>query len=151
DLIVEMGGSFQVLKFNLGEQRQSTSAAEVRVSAPSHDVMEEIISQLIDLGAVDLPQDERDSKLEPVLQAGVAPDDFYVSTIYPTEVRVNGQWLKVENQRMDGAIAISTTTDGKIAKCKLLRDLEIGEQVVVDVQGIRTIRKTESREQRNSQ
>ncbi|MEY3404000.1 MAG: hypothetical protein RLZZ86_3622, partial [Cyanobacteriota bacterium] len=151
DLIVEMGGSFQVLKFNLGEQRQSTSAAEVRVSAPSHDVMEEIISQLIDLGAVDLPQDERDSKLEPVLQAGVAPDDFYVSTIYPTEVRVNGQWLKVENQRMDGAIAISQTSNGIVAKCKLLRDLEIGEQVVVDVLGIRTVRKAESREQRNSQ
>ncbi|MBE9219141.1 bifunctional arginine dihydrolase/ornithine cyclodeaminase [Dolichospermum flos-aquae] len=151
DLIVEMGGSFQVLKFNLGEQRQSTSAAEVRVSAPSHDVMEEIISQLIDLGAVDLPQDERDSKLEPVLQAGVAPDDFYVSTIYPTEVRVNGQWLKVENQRMDGAIAISQTSSGIVAKCKLLRDLEIGEQVVVDVLGIRTIRKAESREQRNAQ
>ena len=151
DLIVEMGGSFQVLKFNLGEQRQSTSAAEVRVSAPSHDVMEEIISQLIDLGAVDLPQDERDSKLEPVLQAGVAPDDFYVSTIYPTQVRVNGQWLKVENQRMDGAIAISQTSNGIVAKCKLLRDLEIGEQVVVDVLGIRTVRKAESREQRNSQ
>lgn len=151
DLIVDMGGSFQVLKFNLGEQRQSTSAAEVRVSAPSHDVMEEIISQLIDLGAVDLPQDERDAKLEPVLQAGVAPDDFYVSTIYPTEVRVNGQWLKVENQRMDGAIAISSTANGLVARCKILRDLEIGEQVVVDVQGIRTIRKTESREQRNAQ
>ena len=151
DLIVDMGGSFQVLKFNLGEQRQSTSAAEVRVSAPSHEVMEEIISQLIDLGAVDLPQDERDAKLEPVLQAGVAPDDFYVSTIYPTEVRVNGQWLKVENQRMDGAIAISSTANGLVARCKILRDLEIGEQVVVDVQGIRTIRKTESREQRNAQ
>lgn len=151
DLIVDMGGSFQVLKFNLGEQRQSTSAAEVRVSAPSHDVMEEIISQLIDLGAVDLPQDERDAKLEPVLQAGVAPDDFYVSTIYPTEVRVNGQWLKVENQRMDGAIAIFSTANGLVARCKILRDLEIGEQVVVDVQGIRTIRKTESREQRNAQ
>ncbi|BAZ79054.1 TIGR00300 family protein [Sphaerospermopsis kisseleviana CS-549] len=151
DLIVDMGGSFQVLKFNLGEQRQSTSAAEVRVSAPSHEVMEEIISQLIDLGAVDLPQDERDAKLEPVLQAGVAPDDFYVSTIYPTEVRVNGQWLKVENQRMDGAIAISSTANRLVARCKILRDLEIGEQVVVDVQGIRTIRKTESREQRNAQ
>jgi lysine-ketoglutarate reductase/saccharopine dehydrogenase-like protein (TIGR00300 family) len=151
DLIVDMGGSFQVLKFNLGEQRQSTSAAEVRVSAPSHEVMEEIISQLIDLGAVDLPQDERDAKLELVLQAGVAPDDFYVSTIYPTEVRVNGEWLKVENQRMDGAIAISSTANGLVARCKILRDLEIGEQVVVDVQGIRTIRKTESREQRNAQ
>jgi lysine-ketoglutarate reductase/saccharopine dehydrogenase-like protein (TIGR00300 family) len=151
DLIVEMGGSFQVLKFNLGEQRQSTSAAEVRVSAPSHEVMEEIISQLIDLGAVDLPQDQRDSKLEPVVQAGIAPDDFYVSTIYPTEIRVNGEWLKVQNQRMDGAITISQTANGIVAKCKLLRDLEIGDHVVVDVLGIRTIRKAESREQRNSQ
>jgi lysine-ketoglutarate reductase/saccharopine dehydrogenase-like protein (TIGR00300 family) len=151
DLIVDAGGSFQVLNFNLGEQRQSTSAAEVKVSAPSHEVMEEIISRLIDLGAVDLPQDERDAKLEPVVQNGVAPDDFYVSTIYPTEIRVNGVWLKVENQRMDGAIAISQTPNGLIARCKILRDLEVGERVVIDVLGIRTIRKPESREQRNAQ
>jgi lysine-ketoglutarate reductase/saccharopine dehydrogenase-like protein (TIGR00300 family) len=151
DLIVDNGGSFQVLNFNLGEQRQSTSAAEVKVSAPSHEVMEEIISQLIDLGAVDLPQDERDAKLEPVIMPGVAPDDFYVSTIYPTEVRINGEWMTVHNQRMDGAIAISQTPQGLIARCKILRDLEVGEQVVVDVQGIRTIRKTESREKRNAE
>lgn len=151
DLIVDTGGSFQVLNFDLGEQRQSTSAAEVKVSAPSHEVMEEIISQLIDLGAVDLPQDERDAKLEPVIQAGVAPDDFYVSTIYPTEVRIHGEWVKVQNQRMDGAIAITRSANGYVAKCKILRDLEVGEQVIVDVQGIRTIRKTESREQRNAQ
>ncbi len=151
DLIVDNGGSFQVLNFNLGEQRQSTSAAEVKVSAPSHEVMEEIISQLIDLGAVDLPQDERDVKLEPVIMPGVAPDDFYVSTIYPTEIRINGEWVTVQNQRMDGAIAISQTPQGLIARCKILRDLEVGEQVVVDVQGIRTIRKTESREKRNSE
>lgn len=151
DLIVDAGGSFKVLNFNLGEQRQSTSAADVRVSAPSHEVMEEIISMLIDLGAVDLPHDERDAKLEPVIQDGVAPDDFYVSTIYPTEVRINGQWVKVENQRMDGAIAITQTANGLVARCKILRDLEVGEQVIVDVLGIRTIRKTESREQRSTQ
>ncbi|NJM69814.1 MAG: TIGR00300 family protein [Scytonema sp. RU_4_4] len=151
DLIIDNGGSFQVLNFSLGEQRQSTSAAEVKVSAPSHEVMESIISHLIDLGAVDLPQDERDAKLEPVIQAGVAPDDFYVSTIYPTEVRINGEWVKVHNQRMDGAIAITRTPKGILAQCKILRELEVGEEVVVDVLGIRTIRKTESREQRNAQ
>ncbi|MCC5610661.1 TIGR00300 family protein [Nostoc sp. CHAB 5834] len=151
DLIIDAGGSFKVLNFNLGEQRQSTSAAEVRVSAPSHEVMEEIISRLIDLGAVDLPHDERDAKLEPVIQDGVAPDDFYVSTIYPTEVRINGQWVKVENQRMDGAIAIIQTANGLVARCKILRDLKVGEQVIVDVLGIRTIRKTESRELRSTQ
>jgi lysine-ketoglutarate reductase/saccharopine dehydrogenase-like protein (TIGR00300 family) len=151
DLIIDAGGSFQVLNFNLGEQRQSTSAAEVKVSAPSHEVMEEIISLLIDLGAVDLPHDERDAILQPVIQDGVAPDDFYVSTIYPTEVRIKGQWIKVENQRMDGAIAITQSPSGLVAQCKILRDLKVGEQVIVDVLGIRTIRKTESRELRNTQ
>ncbi len=151
DLVVGGGGSFQVLNFNLGEQRQSTSSAEVKVSAPSHAIMEEIVSQLIDLGAVAPPQEVCDTTLETVTQAGVAPDDFYVTTIYPTEVRVKCQWVKVQNQRMDGAIAITYTPDGEpIARCKLLRDLAVGEDVIVGVEGIRTIRKTESREQRNT-
>ncbi|MCT7960581.1 TIGR00300 family protein [Laspinema sp. D1] len=151
DTIVEGGGSFQVLNFNLGEQRQSTSTAEVKVSAPSHGVMEEILAQLIDLGAVDLPQDERDAQLEPVQQNGVAPDDFYVTTIYPTEVRIKGEWVRVLNHRMDGAIAVVQTPQGPVARCKLLRDLELGESVVVDVAGIRTVRKMGAREQRSNQ
>jgi lysine-ketoglutarate reductase/saccharopine dehydrogenase-like protein (TIGR00300 family) len=53
---------------------------------------------------------------------------------------------------MDGAIAITYTKDGQpVARCKLLRDLELGEEVIVGVEGIRTVRKTESREQRNTQ
>ncbi|MEO1432394.1 MAG: TIGR00300 family protein [Cyanobacteria bacterium J06632_19] len=151
DLIVDNGGSFKVQNFLLGEQRQSTSAAEVKVTAPSHEVMESIVSHLIDLGAVNLPEDERDAKLEPALKNGVAPDDFYVSTIYPTEIRIKGKWVKVESQRMDGSIAITETPQGFTARCKLVRDLEAGEKVVVDVQGIRTIRKTESREKRNTE
>jgi lysine-ketoglutarate reductase/saccharopine dehydrogenase-like protein (TIGR00300 family) len=151
DLIMENGGSFQVLNFQLGEQRQSTSSADVKVSAPSHDVMEEIMTQLIDLGAVVPPQEVCDTNLEPVTQDGVAPDDFYVTTIYPTEVRVNSQWIKVQNQRMDGAVAVTHTADEPVARCKLLRDLKVGEQVIVGVEGIRTVRKTESREQRNTQ
>lgn len=150
DLIIGNGGSFQVLNFNLGEQRQSTSTAEVKVSTPSHDMMEEIMSQLIDLGAVAPPQEVCDANLELVIQDSVAPDDFYVTTIYPTEVRINSEWVKVQNQRMDGAIAVTHTADGPVARCKLLRDLQVGEYVVVGVEGIRTIRKTESREQRNN-
>jgi lysine-ketoglutarate reductase/saccharopine dehydrogenase-like protein (TIGR00300 family) len=148
DLIVDGSGSFQVLTFNLGEQRQSASTAEVKVTAPSHEVMETIMSQLIDMGAMGLPQEICDCQLETVTIAGVAPDDFYVTTIYPSEVRVNCQWVRVENQRMDGAIVVSQTPEGAIAQCKLLRDVQLGEQVVVGVEGIRTIRKPEAREQR---
>ena len=148
DLIVEGSGSFQVLNFDLGEQRQSPSLAEVKVTAPSHEVMEVIMSQLIDMGAMGLPQEICDCLLEPVTLKGVAPDDFYVTTIYPTEVRVNSQWVRLENQRMDGAIAVSHNAGKAIAQCKLLRDVQVGEQVVVGVEGIRTVRKPEAREQR---
>ena len=148
DLIVEGSGSFQVLNFNLGEQRQSPSLAEVKVTAPSHEVMEVIMSQLIDMGAMGLPQEICDCLLEPVTLKGVAPDDFYVTTIYPTEVRVKGQWVRLENQRMDGAIVVSHAAEKAIAQCRLLRDVQVGDQVVVGVEGIRTVRKPEAREQR---
>jgi lysine-ketoglutarate reductase/saccharopine dehydrogenase-like protein (TIGR00300 family) len=151
DLIVEGGGSFQVLSFQLGEQRQSSSTAEVKVSAPSRTVMEKILAQLIDLGAVALPQEVCDAQVETVTKKGVAPDDFYVTTIYPTEVRVDCTWIQVQHQRMDGAITVAHTPEGPRAQCTLLRDLAVGEQVVVGVEGIRTVRKPESREQRNVQ
>lgn len=146
DLIVEGGGSFQVLSFDLGEQRQSTSQAQVRVSAPDREIMDEIMAQLIDLGAVALPDEVRDAVLTTITQAGVAPDDFYSTTIYPTEIRVDGEWIQVDRQRMDGVIAVHRTPEGKVAQCKLLRDLQVGDQVVVGVEGIRSIRKATNRD-----
>lgn len=56
DLVVENSGSFRVLNFNLGIERNSISTAEVRVSAPSHQLLEEIMTELIDLGAVPPPR-----------------------------------------------------------------------------------------------
>jgi lysine-ketoglutarate reductase/saccharopine dehydrogenase-like protein (TIGR00300 family) len=144
DLVVENSGSFRVLNFNLGVERQSISTAEVRISAPSHTIMEEIMTELIDLGAVPPPQELCDINTEVVTQAGVAPDDFYVSTIYPTEVRVNCEWVRVQNQRMDAAIVAQITPDGPIARCVLLRDLQVGDRVMVGVEGIRTVKKVES-------
>jgi lysine-ketoglutarate reductase/saccharopine dehydrogenase-like protein (TIGR00300 family) len=150
DVIVEGGGSFQVLNFQLGEQRQSTSHADIKVSAPSREVMDELVSQLIDLGALPPPQEVCDINWQPVLQAGVAPDDFYVTTIYPTEVRVECEWVRVQNQRMDGAIVVSAGPEGASATCSLLRDLQVGDKVITGVEGIRTVRKPEAREQRAS-
>jgi lysine-ketoglutarate reductase/saccharopine dehydrogenase-like protein (TIGR00300 family) len=140
DTIVSGGGSFQVLKFNLGEQRHDQSVAEVKVSAPDAAVMRDIMGELVDLGAVAVPQEAGAAMLAAVVQAGVAPDDFYVSTIYPTEVLIADRWIRVQGQRMDGAIAIVQAPAGPVASCKLLRDLALGEFVVVGNEGIRTIR-----------
>lgn len=142
DTIVVGGGSFQVLSFNLGEQRLDVSQAEVKVSAPDPAVMTDIMGQLIDLGAVSVTEEASEANLEVVIQQGVAPDDFYVTTIYPTEVLIEGQWVRVQGQRMDGAIALTRTAEGAVAHCKLLRDLQVGEAVVVGSEGIRTKRNT---------
>ena len=140
DTITTGGGSFQVLNFELGTQRQDTSVAEVKVSAPDITVMDDIMGQLIDLGAVSLPQEATPAKLEAVVQDGVAPDDFYVTTIYPSEVLIGDHWYRVQGQRMDGAIAITHEADKPVATCKLLRDLKVGEDVVVGSKGIHTLR-----------
>jgi lysine-ketoglutarate reductase/saccharopine dehydrogenase-like protein (TIGR00300 family) len=144
DRVVEGGGSFQVLKFDLGEQRQSISTADIRVSAPSQEVMDEIMAQLIDLGAVAPPEEEIDARLVAIIQAGVAPDDFYSSTIYPTEVRICGQWVRVQNQRMDGVIVVNCVPQPS-AVCKLLRDLKVNDQVIVGYDGIRSVRSASDR------
>jgi lysine-ketoglutarate reductase/saccharopine dehydrogenase-like protein (TIGR00300 family) len=150
ELTVQGGGSFQILSFQLGKQRQSTSRAEIRVSAPDVDVLEGLLGQLIELGAAaGLPQQIGDARLEAVRADGVAPEDFYVTTIYPTEVRTGGQWVRVTGQRMDGCIVVDHHESARpIAQIRLLRDLKVGEQVVVGVEGIQTIRKSESRDDR---
>jgi lysine-ketoglutarate reductase/saccharopine dehydrogenase-like protein (TIGR00300 family) len=150
ELTVQGGGSFQILSFQLGKQRQSTSRAEIRVSAPDVDVLEGLLGQLIELGAAaGLPQQIGDARLEAVRADGVAPEDFYVTTIYPTEVRTEGRWVRVTGQRMDGCIVVDHHESAHpIAQIRLLRDLKAGEQVVVGVEGIQTIRKSESRDDR---
>ncbi|BAZ45160.1 hypothetical protein NIES4102_21780 [Chondrocystis sp. NIES-4102] len=146
DLVVDNGGSFKVLNFQLGVERQSTSAADVRISAPDHDVMEKIMNGLIEIGVVSPTEDVANAQIEVCELEGVAPDDFYVTNIYPTEVLINNQWVKVQKQRMDGAIVITDSPAGITAQCKILRDLNQGDRVVVGIEGIRTIRKKTNRD-----
>lgn len=148
ELTVQSGGSFQVLHFRLGKQRQSTSSAEIKVSAPSNEVLDKIVGQMIELGAVAGPNGENDAGLKPVTQAGVAPDDFLATTIYPTEIRVKGEWLPVREQRMDGVVVVDEQQ--KVAHCSLLRDLRPGDRVVIGSQGVRSVRRPELREVRGT-
>jgi lysine-ketoglutarate reductase/saccharopine dehydrogenase-like protein (TIGR00300 family) len=143
ELSVQSGGSFQVLHFKLGKQRQSTSNADIRVSAPSEEVLDKIVGQMIELGAVVDPRKENNAELKPVTQPGVAPDDFLATTIYPTEIRVAGDWLPVRDQRMDGVVIVDEKR--KVARCALLRELQTGDRVVTGSEGVRSVRKPELR------
>lgn len=148
ELTVQSGGSFQILHFNLGKQRQSTSHADIQVSAPSDEVLDKIMGGMIELGAVAGAKKELDAELKTVTHPGVAPEDFLATNIYPTEVRAGGKWLRVQDQRMDGVIVIDKNR--KSARCALFRYLKAGDLVVVGSEGVRTVRKTESRDGRGT-
>jgi lysine-ketoglutarate reductase/saccharopine dehydrogenase-like protein (TIGR00300 family) len=137
DRITDGGGSFQIEQFNLGAHRPDPSSVHLWVSAPTEALLDSILQNLIDLGARLLDAPETPVRLASVTQAGVAPEDFYVTTIYPTEIYHHNRWLTVQNQRMDGVIVVTEST----ATCRLIRDLQVGDQVVCGVDGIHTLHK----------
>jgi len=137
DCITEGGGTFEIETLRAGLRHDQASIAHVRVVAPSRDDLDTIVGRLIQHGARALEQD-RDARLETVIQPGVAPEDFYSTTIYPTEARVGGIWVRAGDQRMDAVLVVERGWAGPEVRCRLLRDLEVGERVVCGVEGVRT-------------
>jgi lysine-ketoglutarate reductase/saccharopine dehydrogenase-like protein (TIGR00300 family) len=90
--------------FDSGQTKKDPSYARLRVEADDAVYLDELIEQLRAVGAELL--DEGDVATEPAPADGVLPDQFYATTNYATEVRVNGMWMPVANPEMDCAIVI---------------------------------------------
>jgi len=136
DLVTDAGGSFRVERFEIGERRDQPSVARLRVSAPTAERLDLIVSSLLPLG-VRSAGSELEARLEPAPKQGVAPPDFYATTIYATDVRIRGDWRRVEAQRMDAVIAVDPDADPPRARSALIRDLAAGEAVVCGTDGVR--------------
>ncbi len=133
DRIVDGGASFQVNGISISQKRKEPSMAEIDISAPSEVMFNDVVKEVAVLGAEPLQTESDDATLAVVENAGVAPDGFYTTTIYSTQVRVDGRWIDVSRQRMDGVIIIE---EGK-ARCDILRNLKAGDKVVTGEQGIK--------------
>jgi lysine-ketoglutarate reductase/saccharopine dehydrogenase-like protein (TIGR00300 family) len=136
DCIAEGGGTFEVREFRPGLRHDQDSRAVIQVVAPTAARLETILQRLIQYGARPV-EEERDARLETVAQDGVAPPDFYSTTIYPTDIRVGGQWVRASGQRMDVMLVVRGPQDAPQVRCTLLRDLKTGDRVVCGVDGIR--------------
>jgi lysine-ketoglutarate reductase/saccharopine dehydrogenase-like protein (TIGR00300 family) len=133
DTIMDRGGNFNVEEMRVGLSKTEPSYARLKVEAPNQQILELIISELQQLGAVLLHGD--DVQTATVEQNGVLPSKFYSTTNLPTQVRLNGQWVNVENIEMDVAIVIDSAQQR--AYGKPMHEVQIGEQVVIGHEGIR--------------
>ncbi len=148
DAITEPGGSFEIADLRAGLRRDDLSEIRLEVSALTAHQLQHILARLVDLGA----ELERPETANAVLKAcerdGCAPEGFYCTTIFPTDVCIDGSWIRVENQRMDGTIRVSKGGQSPRAEVVLMRDLREGELVVTGAEGIRTHTRKEQREEK---
>ncbi len=140
DTVVEYRGKFEVEEFRIGKTNADPSYLRLKVETPSAKAMEDVLSNLLDLGCT--PVHTGDAQLETVERDCCAPEDFYSTTNHKTLVRHGDQWLEVENQRMDGMLVV---TPGH-AVCRRLRDLKKGDRVVVGMRGIRVVPEAKERD-----
>ncbi len=133
DMIMDRGGNFDVEEIHIGTTKTETSYARLKIKAPNEEILERIISELQQLGAV--LAHANGASTEVVQKDGVLPAKFYSTTNLPTQVRLNGQWISVENIEMDVAIVVDRA-NGR-AYCKPMNQVCVGDEVVIGLEGIR--------------
>jgi lysine-ketoglutarate reductase/saccharopine dehydrogenase-like protein (TIGR00300 family) len=117
----------------VGTSKTEPSYARLKIEAPNDEILELILSELQQFGAVLVHGS--DVQTLPVEQNGVLPAKFYSTTNLPTQVRLKGQWVNVEGIEMDVAIIIDRAS-GR-AFCRPMHEVQVGDQVVVGHDGIR--------------
>ena len=140
DTVVEFGGRFEVEKFHIGRTNSDPSRLRLRVQAPTTESMDKMLSQLLGLGCS--PVDDSDAQVKTVERDRCAPEDFYSTTNHRTLVRLQGHWIEVQNQRMDGLVVVN----GNSAFCRRLRDIRAGDSVVTGMRGLRVIPESKERD-----
>ncbi len=132
DLIMDMGGDFKILEFEVGKLKGDISHARIQVEASNKILLGEILDELSEIGAlvveikdVNLLKSENDKTL---------PADFYSTTHHPTQIRYNEEWVMVENIEMDCMIVVDPVNDR--AFCEPIGRIKKGDLVVVGREGV---------------
>jgi len=140
DTVVEYEARYHVEHFSIGRTNSEPSRLRLQLEADSRESMNLLLAQLLGLGCSPVESGDAETKL--VERDRCAPEDFYSTTNHRTSLRYDGQWIEVQNQRMDAMIVV----DGAQAFCRRLRDIQAGDQVVVGMHGIRVTPESKERD-----
>ena len=131
DKIIEVRASYEILSFDIGRTNDDVSRIRMKVTAPDGGALADLLQQLTTFGCHAVK--EKDVVVKPAEKDRCVPDDFYSTTNHRTYVRLGGDWVEVERQRMDAVIVVA---NGR-AECRKLRDVKAGESVVCGHRGIK--------------
>jgi hypothetical protein len=165
DTVVRHDAAFEVLEFRIGRTNDEPSFVSMRVTASGPGALTEVLEELVTLGGRVARVEDAHTVVAD--RSGCAPEDFYSTTNHQTHVRVGGQWLPVDEQRMDAAIVIESArgprgpgqesesanpaaqaSGGGVprAVCRKLRDIRTGDAVVCGVRGVKIVPEFQARD-----
>ncbi|WP_166819789.1 ornithine cyclodeaminase [Thalassoroseus pseudoceratinae] len=133
DEITASGGEFEIREMQVGHGRTDPSYARLLVKALTTDLLEEILTQIAHHGAV--TTNPIDCELATADMDGAFPENFYATTNEDTDIRVNGEWIRVDPQEMDCGVVVDLGE--KAARCVPMSDIQKGQTVVVGRAGTR--------------
>jgi lysine-ketoglutarate reductase/saccharopine dehydrogenase-like protein (TIGR00300 family) len=131
DSIMDLGGSFKVEEFRVGRSADERSFARISIDHGEPVRLEAIVAACQQQGA--MLASTAAARTEPAPRDGVFPDAFYSTSNQPTQVRLDGSWIDVEDIEMDCAIVLS---DGR-ARCVPVTDVRVSDLIVVGHDGIK--------------
>jgi lysine-ketoglutarate reductase/saccharopine dehydrogenase-like protein (TIGR00300 family) len=135
DRILQMDGSFEIKECRIGARRVDPSYARIAVRAPSTHRLGEILEDLVEHGAT--PIKPEDARLVAADVDGAFPEEFYATTNMRTQVRIEGDWVDVDDQEMDCGILVDSESGS--ARCLPMTSVRIGMPIVVGYEGVRVI------------
>jgi lysine-ketoglutarate reductase/saccharopine dehydrogenase-like protein (TIGR00300 family) len=135
DDIIELGGEFETLSFEVGRTNDDVSRAVLRVIAGDQATLDNVVTAVLEHGAV--PVDLSDVEWSPAPADGVFPERFYSTTNMETWVRIAGQWVPVSGAEMDLGIRIDP--DLATAELVAINDVHAGDLLVTGHRGVRVI------------
>ncbi|MFO1019695.1 MAG: TIGR00300 family protein [Planctomycetales bacterium] len=133
DEIINLGGKFEILSLEVGQRRHQASRARLRIEADSAPQLEKILKSVARHGATSIHTSDCDTVTADM--DGAFPEQFYATTNQRTEVRINGQWITVENPEMDCGIVLKDNRTR--AACIAMLDVRKGDEIVVGRRGVR--------------
>jgi lysine-ketoglutarate reductase/saccharopine dehydrogenase-like protein (TIGR00300 family) len=140
DTVVRHDAAFDVLEFRIGRTNDEPSFVAMRVTSKTPAALTEVLEELVSLGC--RVARTEDAHVVPADRDGCAPEDFYSTTNHQTSVRINGQWVPVDRQRMDAAIVIE---EGR-AICRKLREIRKDDAIVCGINGIKIVPEFQARD-----
>jgi lysine-ketoglutarate reductase/saccharopine dehydrogenase-like protein (TIGR00300 family) len=116
----------------IGRTSVDPSRARLEVRADDEEALSRLVATLLVHGANRVEQD--DASVVTATADGVLPEGFYATTNLPTQVRLSGRWVDVENPEMDCGLLV--LPDGRVRTVPMHR-VRAADQIVVGDQGVR--------------